>query len=65
MANLTSSTAGEMRSESDEHSRELRPVCQRIEAEEEAWWAAVAAERGMTLAEFDARCGVEAEKQDE
>ena len=41
------------------------PICQRTEAEEELWWAAVATERGMTLAEFDARCGVEVEKQDE
>lgn len=63
MANLTSTTAGEIRAEPVEHARIFRPVCQRTTAEEEAWWAAVAAERGLTLAEFDARCGVVVEPE--
>lgn len=37
----------------------FRPVWDVSEAEEEARWAAVAASLGLTLAEFDARCGVE------
>lgn len=32
------------------------PIYLRDEAEEEEWWAAVAAERGMSLDEFDLRC---------
>lgn len=37
----------------------FRPVWEVSEAEEEERWAAVAATLGLTLAEFDARCGVE------
>lgn len=36
-----------------------RPVWDVSEAEEEARWVAVAATLDLTLAEFDARCGVE------
>ncbi len=36
-----------------------RPVWDVSEAEEEARWARTAARLGLTLAEFDARCGVE------
>lgn len=35
------------------------PVVQRSAADEEAWWAGVAATMGLTLAEFDERCGLE------
>lgn len=37
----------------------FRPLWEVSEAEEEARWANVAATLGLTLAEFDARCGVE------
>lgn len=40
------------------------PVWKRSEAEEELWWAIVAAGQGMTLAEFDARCGVEPQEEE-
>src|SRR5687767_14819503 len=33
------------------------PICQQSAEVEEEWWRRVAAERGMTLEEFDARCG--------
>lgn len=36
----------------------FRPIWDVSEAEEEARWAAVAASLGLTLAEFDAQCGV-------
>lgn len=38
-------------------AKPLPPVASRSEADEEAWWASVARSLGMTLAEFDTRCG--------
>lgn len=35
-----------------------RPVAHRSAAEEDSWWAGVAAALGMTLEEFDSKCGV-------
>jgi hypothetical protein len=35
----------------------LAPICQHSEAEEDAWWAAVAAERGADLADWDRHGG--------
>ena len=40
----------------------FRPVWEVSEAEEEARWASVAATLGITLVEFDERCGVEVER---
>lgn len=35
------------------------PVCQQSEADEDNWWAGIAASLGLSLAEFDERCGLE------
>lgn len=44
-----------------ERKPDPRPVCQRSAADEELWWAKQAADMGLSLAEFDAHCGIETE----
>lgn len=40
-----------------ERQPDQRPICQRSAQEEELWWEQWCHGQGMTLAEFDRRCG--------